>query len=174
MWLTVTSTILMMSILPIDLAQNPCEQINKGTLKLKGKEASDLSFYCECNFDELKVRNAILSELPSCFEGKKINSLVLENIHPGTFPKGISELEDLKLLSFKSTELAFLPNEVAELPSLRELDLRGTKISYLPEGLDHLVKIDLRLTELNKAEQESIRDQYPDIKIYFSSPCNCH
>jgi len=163
-----------MYILPIDLEKNPCERIKNGTLKLKGEDASDLSDFCDCNFDELKVKNAILFDFPKCFAGKKINSLVLENIQPATFPNGITKLEEVKLLSFKNTALTFLPNEVAELQSLRELDLRGTQISRLPEGLDHLVKIDLRLTELNKAEQEAIRDQYPNIKIYFSSPCNCN
>jgi adenylate cyclase len=175
LWLlTVTSMIWTATTSRIDPNQNPCTKVKNNTLKLKGEDIFDLSDYCDCTFDELKIKNAIISELPKCFEEKEINSLVLENIQPTTFPKGISELTSLTLLSFKNTELAFLPNEIAELKSLRELDLRGTRISHLPEGLDHLKKIDLRLTELNKAEQEAIRSQYPNTKIYFSSPCNCH
>lgn len=172
-WLTATSVIWMMSTLPTDLS-SPCDKVRNGSLTLKAEKILDLSNFCECTISQLKIKSGIFSDLPPCFEGKRIESLHLEKIRPATFPEGILKLKGLKELSFKQTDLVFLPNELSQLSSLKILDLRGTSISSLPEGLDHLHKIDLRLTELNKAEQEAIRDQYPNIRIYFSSPCNCH
>jgi len=173
-WLTVISALWMTSILPTESEKNSCDRIKNGTLTLRAEEIADLSYFCHCTIDQLKLKSGIFRDLPPCFEGKRIESLHLEKIRPATFPDGILKLEGLKELSFRQTDLAFLPNEVSRLSSLKILDLRGTSISSLPEGLDHLYKIDLRLTELNKAEQEAIRAQYPKVKIYFSSPCNCH
>ncbi len=98
----------------------------------------------------------------------------IEQLDLAVFPKGILEIEGLQELSLKHTGLAFLPEETSQLKSLKTLDLRGTNISSLPEGLEHLEIIDLRLTDINKADQDAIRNQYPQTKIFFSSPCNCH
>jgi len=174
MWLTVTSTILMMSILPIDSFQSPCSGVKNGVLTLKGEEVGQLEAYCDCSLERLELKKALFIDFPACFENREVSSLSVENIDLAGFPRGILKLRDLQELSFKNTGLSFLPKGIARLRSLRTLDLRGTDINALPEGLDHLEKIDLRLTEINKSDQEAIRAQYPQTKIFFSSPCNCN
>lgn len=79
----------------------------------------------------------------------------------------------IEKLSLEHTHLSQLPKEIAQLSFLKELDLKGTSITSLPDGLGHLEKIDLRFIEISKAQQKVIRKQYPELKIYFSSPCNC-
>jgi Leucine-rich repeat (LRR) protein len=174
LWLIVTSTILLTSTLPIDFFQKPCSGIKNGFLSVKGDEVIGLRDYCDCSFESLAIKKAIFTDLPECFADKTMNSLHIERLDLAVFPKGILKLKGLKELSFKHTGLSFLPNEISQLKSLRSLDLRGTNINALPEGLDHLKRIDFRMTELNRADQKAIRTQYPQLKIYFSSPCNCN
>ncbi|MGB6035438.1 MAG: hypothetical protein WBG42_04160 [Cryomorphaceae bacterium] len=113
-------------------------------------------------------------DLPLCMVKEEMISLKIEHTALAVFPEGILKLKGLEELSLKHTGLAFLPQEISQLKSLKTLDLRGSNLNSLPEGLEHLEKIDLRLTEINKSDQEAIRSQYPTIKIFFSSPCNCH
>jgi Leucine-rich repeat (LRR) protein len=100
-------------------------------------------------------------------------SLKIENAQLVKLPEGIMHFKELEELSFKHTGLPYLPEGINQLKALRRLDLRGTNINSLPKGLDHLERIDLRMTDLRKADQTAIRDQYPTIKIFFSPPCNC-
>ena len=128
--------------------------------------------YCECSFENLQLKKTAFIDLPPCMVKEELISLKIEHTLLAVFPEGILMLKGLKELSLKHTGLSFLPGEISQLKSLKTLDLRGTNISSLPEGLEHLEKIDLRLTDINKADQEAIRSRYPQVKIFFSSPCN--
>lgn len=171
LWLTVTLTIFLTTTSFTRVS--PCTGIKNGLLFLKGQEAAELDHFCDCSFEKLRIKSASLVNLPACLRSRELTSLKIENATLVKVPEGILSLEGLKELSFKHTGLPFLPEEINQLRSLRRLDLRGTEINFLPEGLDHLEKIDLRFTKINKLDQKAIRDQYPQVKIFFSSPCNC-
>ncbi|MCZ4408041.1 hypothetical protein O3Q51_04435 [Cryomorphaceae bacterium 1068] len=140
---------------------------------MKGQQAAELDHFCDCSFEKLQIKRASLVNLPACVRSMDLTSLKIENAPLVKLPDGILSLKRLEELSFKHTALPFLPEEINQLKSLRRLDLRGTEINSLPEGLDHLEKIDLRFTKINKSDQKAIRNQYPQVKIFFSSPCNC-
>lgn len=172
LWLSVISTIFLTTTSFTSVS--PCSDIKNGLLFLNGKEAAGLEKYCECSFEKLQLKKSAFIDLPRCMAKEELISLKIEHVALVVFPEGILKLKSLEELSLKHTGLSFLPKEISQLKSLRTLDLRGTNISSLPEGLKHLEKIDLRLTDINKADQEVIRNQYPQTKIFFSSPCNCH
>jgi Leucine-rich repeat (LRR) protein len=171
LWLSVISTIFLTTTSFTSVP--PCSDIKNGLLSLKGNEAAELEKYCECSFEDLRLKNAAFIDLPPCMVKEELISLKIEHTPLAVFPKGVLLLKSLEELSLKHTGLSFLPGEISQLKSLKKLDLRGTNISFLPEGLEHLEKIDLRLTDINKADQEAIRSRYPQVKIFFSSPCNC-
>ena len=82
-------------------------------------------------------------------------------------------MNNLENLAIKFVEIENLPDQIQNLDQLKKLDISGTNISYLPDGLSNLEVIDMRMIKLNREEQNSIREQYPDLKILFSSPCQC-
>jgi len=172
LWLSVISTVFLTTTSFI--SNSPCADIKNGLLSLKGREAVDLDDFCNCSFEKLHIRKASLVNLPTCLKNLELTSLTIENASLVKLPEGILILKGLEELSLKNTGLPFLPAEIHQLKSLRRLDLRGTEINFLPSGLEHLEKIDLRFTKINKTEQEKIRNQYPHVKIFFSSPCNCN
>lgn len=81
---------------------------------------------------------------------------------------------ELEHISIANTKINYLPDEIADLPNLQTLDLSGTGIEALPYGLDHLKTIDMRLIMLSKLEQDELRQRFPNVQIFFSSPCHCH
>lgn len=173
LWLIVTSTIFLTTTSFTKSTQPDCSEIKRGSLSLKGEEVLSLGNYCGCSFESLTVRRASVINLPHCFSEKTITDLSIEYAELASLPEGILAMRSLEELSLKHTGLSFLPEKINQLKALRRLDLRGTNISSLPKGLDHLERIDLRMTDLKKADQTAIRDQYPTIKIFFSPPCNC-
>lgn len=173
-WLPVTLTISATTIFSVDFFQDPCSEVRNGLLSLKGEKVKSLSDYCHCSIDRLEIRRAAFTHIPECFTDRPVSKLRIEHVDMTIFPEGLLELRSLEELSLKHSAISSLPEELGQLDALRRLDLRGTNISTLPKGLNHLKKIDLRLTEIKKSDQEAMRLQYPKTKIFFSSPCNCN
>ncbi len=157
-------------------ADNICKQVSEdGSLSVKPKSGIALEAVCEC-FDvlHLRLRKYPINFLPPCFSKlQNLRSLDLSKTYLVRFPQEIFEMYDLEVLSLAFTEIGYLPEDLWRLTHLKKLDLRGTSIKVLPEGLEYIEMIDFRLCELNREEQDFIRAQYPNIQIYFSSPCHC-
>lgn len=161
---------LMLQAFQVNQTSDPCEQLKKG--KLKVNHGHSLQEFCNCALTSLHFKKVLNPIIPDCFQ-ESLVELKIEQVELFTFPQQILGQKKLEKLSLKHTSLAYLPDEISTLSSLRELDLRGTSIVSLPDGLDHLEKIDLRLTSISKEDQDQMRTKYPKLKIFFSSPCNC-
>jgi Leucine-rich repeat (LRR) protein len=153
---------------------DPCKSISKGKLILKKKHAVPLLDYCECEFHELVVKNIKFSSLPKCLFKGGLKKLSLENTGLVKFPGELLKLLHLESLSLKSNSISTIPSELSRLTELKRLDLRQSSITSLPQSLGHVERIDLRNMDFSRGEQNAIREQYPNVKIFFSSPCNCN
>ncbi len=154
-----------------------CDRIDEeGQLKLRKASYEELEALCSCaTLRSLELRKCQAAKLPPCFaEMEQLRHLDLSKAVLPTFPMVVCQMYGLEHLSLAHTSIAYLPEEVADLPQLRHLDLRATEIESLPTGLGHLEVIDFRLRRISKRDQEEIRAQYPDISIFFSSPCHCN
>jgi len=169
-WQVFAWAVCLTAISPTEINECPF-RVKKETLSIKGEEAEGLSLICDCEFDKLKIRKSRAIELPDCISPTEIQ--IIKTALP-VFPEQILAYSQLENLSLRFTGLNHIPSEISNLNALVELDLRGNNIRELPPGLNHLKRIDLRFNEISREEQESIRTRYPDVNIYFSSPCNCH
>lgn len=164
--------ILAISTLSTNAQNSECLfKVVKGKITIKNEQVGSL---CPCEFERLKVKNRDNFELTECLQAKPLVVLSIVKTPLDHFPEGITAIKSLKKISLKFTGIAALPDDIANLQSLEELDLRGTEVKTLPSGLRHLKKIDLRMVDLSKNQQQALREQYPEIKIFFSSPCNCN
>jgi Leucine-rich repeat (LRR) protein len=153
----------------------PCDfNVRKGKVTLTSDDLSKLDKLCTCEeIEEVLLRKTSLVRLPGCLleiPGLKKLNLAKSALRELPSVEGDSQLEELDL-SF--TKISSLPESLGNLSNLKILKIRGTSITNLPAGLDHLEKIDMRMIDLNKTQQRELRAQYPNITIFFSSPCNC-
>lgn len=154
-----------------------CDRIDEeGVLKLKPKEWALTEQICECSgISTLSMKKSQLLKLPECFDRiQGLRSIDLSKSALTTFPMALTQMYELEHISIANTGINYLPDEIADLPNLQTLDLRGTGIEALPHGLDHLKTIDMRLIMLSKLEQDKLRERFPNVQIFFSSPCHCH
>lgn len=139
------------------------------------EDISALSNLCDCSeMQALSFKNFRHMSLPACLAANDHLTAISFSKNPiQRLPEGIERLKQLQKLDISFTEIVYLPEHISELSSLKTLNLRGTQIVSLPDGLEHLEKIDMRMIDINRADQTAIREQYPSVKIYFSSPCQC-
>lgn len=169
---------ILISILSLTAAaQSLCDKVDdEGVLRVKPKQWERLDEVCECtHLIQLELKKLPLLKLPPCLANlQEIRSLDLTKTGLVTFPKVVLEMYSLEHLSIAHTGISFLPDEIADLPNLKTLDLRGTGVEVLPHGLEYLEMIDMRLIMISKAEQDTLRAQFPNTDIFLSSPCHCH
>src|SRR5690554_6803034 len=170
-------TILILWINPdVSISENPCENISKkGKLVLTAENISKLDAFCECEvLQKIRFKDTRKLSIPFCLSANEHLTEISFAKNPiQRLPEGIEQLKQLKKLDLSFTEIVYLSDFISELTNLKTLNLRGTQIEALPDGLDHLEKIDMRMIDLNRQSQDAIRAQYPSVKIYFSSPCQC-
>lgn len=178
---SIHSLFLLIGILTISIstaAQNSiCNKITKkGKLVLSSVDVVQNDKWCECQgFTQLQFKNVHVKVLPVCLSAnKELISVSFSKTPLQRLPANFELLNQVQSIDVSFTKLVFLPEEIAALTNLKFLNLRGTDIVSLPEGLNHLEKIDMRMIELTKEEQDKIHNQYPGVKIYFSSPCKCY
>lgn len=178
LWILKPCLLIASSIIWINPAfsSNPCQAIiKKGVLTLKRVEEFEKIQWCECaDFTKVVFKKIHVSSIPLCLSANEnITSLSFSKTQIQRLPQGIENLTNLESLNLSFTKMVFLSEEIQKLTHLKFLNLRGTEITVLPPGLEHLETIDMRMIEMTGAEQELLRNQYPEVKIYFSSPCNC-
>ncbi len=153
-----------------------CREIRNGRMVLKNTSPEALLAICQCqNLTDLTLKKSTILALPSQLtELTQLKSLSFTRSKLGRFPIVVLSLDSLHSLDLSFTDISYLPADIAQLKNLKHLDLQGTGVRSLPEGLGHLDLIDLRMTEMNRSDQDGILAQYPDVTIFFSSPCNCN
>ncbi len=153
-----------------------CDEVNaKGELKINQEEISEIDQLCECaEIASLKFKKVIVLRLPDCLtQLERLHALSFSKTKIEAIPETVFAIETLEKLDLSYTQIHHIPKNIAELKGLKMLDLRGTFVESLPPGLGHLERIDMRFIEMNRATQKEMHSQYPNIDIYFSSPCNC-
>lgn len=154
-----------------------CDSASQGRekLKLKNPTLDELTAVCEHeSLQRLAIKGRVESKIPECLKFlTALSELELNEVNPNLDFTAISGIQSLQILRIKHIGIAQLPDFILEMTSLRFLDISGTEIKNLPYGLDFLEKIDMRMIELNREQQEQIREQYPETEILFSSPCQC-
>jgi len=151
------------------------EPQNRDRVKLKNPTVDELSDLCnQMTLSKLVIKGRVEGKLPDCFQNlTNLRELELNDVNTNLDFSSITHLKNLEVLRLKHIEISRLPDFVLNITSLRLLDLSGTAIKKLPYGLEFLQKIDMRMIDLNREEQEIIREQYPNTEILFSSPCQC-
>ncbi len=144
-------------------------------LKLKNPTVDELNAVCEQeSLQRLIIKGRVEAKIPECLKYlTSLSELELNEVNPNLDFSAVDGIQNLQTLRIKHIEIAQLPDFILDMTSLRFLDISGTEIKSLPYGLDFLEKIDMRMIELNREEQEQIREQYPETEILFSSPCQC-
>lgn len=108
---------------------------------------------------------------------KKLKVLKLAKNDFSSMPNVLYELKNLEILVISDNEIAFLSPAIQKMKSLKYLDLYRNNIYMVPEEMSQmksLVKMDLRGISLNVNQQAGVREVLPNVKVYFSPPCNCN
>ncbi len=171
------------------------DEVKKDTLARSMEEA----LRSPLDITVLDLHKQKLKELPDKFD--KLINLHTINLHKNKLkdlPPSLSSCKQLRSLNISNNKFDALPSVVCELPQLRTLDISTNEILFLPECLENtihlerilmvgneisiiptsysdldLIEIDMRMIQMNEAEQNAIRDLFPDAEIRFSKPCNC-
>lgn len=176
-WLSLITLWILWISFALPANQRVCDLIDKnGVLHMKNVDINSVNAICDCeSVKSLSFKKGNYVALPDCASANVvIESISFSKTKIQRLPTGLENFENLRHLDLSFTEIVFLPDEIANLYALRTLNLRGTKIVSLPDGLENLEMIDMRMIDLNREAQEAIRAQYPEVKIYFSSPCKCY
>jgi Leucine-rich repeat (LRR) protein len=143
--------------------------------KQKLKELPD-SFHKLTQLHTLYLDKNKLSELPpSIASCKDLKSISFSNNKFEALPDVICQLEQLRRLDFSTNEIAVLPDCLKNLIHLQYLLMVGNEVSKIPESLGdlELVELDMRMIQMNEAEQAAISKLFPNSTIKFSKACNC-
>ncbi|NEN23026.1 hypothetical protein G3O08_05870 [Cryomorpha ignava] len=183
-WLSLIALWILWTSFTIPVNQSICERIDKnGKLQIKNTDLNNLGAICSCeNIRSLSFKKCNFVALPECVSTTKecectanggVESISFSKANIQRLPEGLENFNNLQNLDLSFTDIVFLPEDLYQFYELKTLNLRGTGIVSLPDGLENLEMIDMRMIDLSRDDQEAIYAQYPEVKIYFSSPCQC-
>jgi Leucine-rich repeat (LRR) protein len=145
-------------------------------LKIKNGVIPDEIFALH-NLEVLELKKGKIETLPEGFaQLKKLRKLDLSGNDIQWFPEVLLEMHWLQELRLGKNPLQRIPDDIHRMESLGVLDLWSTQVTRLPVSVSemkNLTTLDLRMIEISREEQEYFQEQMPDVKFYFSEPCNC-
>jgi Leucine-rich repeat (LRR) protein len=148
----------------------------------------------------LKCQRCKLDKFPYwVFQYTKLKSLDFSHNNISVIPDSLYLLPNLEILILRDNKLELLGKELVKLEHLKHLDLSKNRISYVSESIlenkeleklelwsnllssvpnnihtmPKLIYLDLRLNTFDNKEQEKLKLQFKNKKIYFSKNCNC-
>ena len=144
-------------------------------IKLKNPSVTELANLCKnSELESLTLKGRVAGKLPACLsELNQLKVLKINGVNSNLDLSAIAMLQSLEELNLEHIERSELPKVILKLTRLKRLSLQGTQIKTLPDGLEHLERLDMRMIDLNRDQQNNLRNQYPNIEILFSSPCQC-
>ena len=148
----------------LKLVRKRFKEFPKEILNFKNLRYLDLS---KNKIDSLPLEFSSLSNL---------NTLVIKSNRFEEFPKEICTMKSLKKISFADNVITSIPSYIIGLDSLEDLDLFRNSIEDVSieiSKLPNLVKLDLRMIEISKDEQQRIKALVPNCKVLMTEPCNC-
>ena len=175
-WLSLVTLWILWTSFTIPANQSICDRIDKnGKIQIVDADLNNLNSICSCeNIKSLSFKNCSFVALPVCLSANgAIESISFSKTNIQRLPEGLKDFANLQNLDLSFTNIVYLPEDFYQLYALKTLNLRGTAIASLPDGLENLEMIDMRMIDLSRDEQEAIKAQYPEVKIFFSSPCQC-
>lgn len=107
---------------------------------------------------------------------KNLIYLDLSSSKIDSFPKVICELKELRFLNLGNTDIARLDACICELMNLERLELWDTNVYRMPlclNDMPNLKVIDLIGVKYNAAEHDTVRMNFPNLKLKLSEPCDC-
>ncbi len=130
------------------------------------------------NLNELILDRNKLQEIPDRIAGMKyLQRLSVSRNELEEFNPKICNLVSLKELDLSDNYIEEIPDEIEKLVSLEKLILWSNMLSYFPSSLstlENLKELDLLHNEMNKEEQNRIKDLVPNTLIHLSVPCICN
>lgn len=145
-------------------------------LKIKNGVIPDEIFALH-NLEVLELKKGKIETLPEGFAKlKKLRKLDLSGNDIQWFPEVLLEMHWLQELRLGKNPLQRIPDDIHRMESLGVLDLWSTQVTRLPVSVSemkNLTTLDLRMIEISREEQEYFQEQMPEVKFYFSEPCNC-
>lgn len=148
----------------------------------------------------LDLTKSKLKEFPaSITQFKNLRVLILNRNKITTIPNSISQLQKLETLSIFRNKIGDM-SPLNDLVNLKFLDISDNYIESIPDGinkiksleklymgmnvigyfspdlgkLENLKFLDLTENEMNRAEQDGVRNLLPNTDIDFSPPCFCN
>lgn len=175
-WLSLIALWILWTSFAIPAKQSICDRVDKnGKLQIIDADLNNLGSICNCdNIRSLSFKKCSYVALPVCrLANDGIESISFSKTNIQRLPDGLQNFVNLQDLDLSFTNIVFLPDDFYQFYALKTLNLRGTAIVSLPDGLENLEMIDMRMIDLSRDEQDAIYAQYPEVKIFFSSPCQC-
>jgi leucine-rich repeat protein SHOC2 len=94
----------------------------------------------------------------------------------GAMPAVVCQWPHLKRLDLHQNEITGLLPCMGELTEVVSLDLWSNDLEDFPDelkGMTGLRFMDLRVIQFDQGEMTHISELFPQVKIFFSQPCNC-
>ena len=145
------------------IAQTPCYKSLEEALKQKE---------CVTCLDLSKKK---LREIPSeIYQLENLEKLILTKNKIKHISDTLSTLQHLHYLDLSSNYIDTLPESLSTLP-IDTLIMWDNPIYELPQDYAQwdLLYLDLRAIQMNKQEQNSIKQHFPQARIRMDHPCNC-
>lgn len=145
------------------IAQKPCYKTLEEALKQKD---------CVKCLDLSKQR---LKEIPKeVYQFPNLEKLILTKNKIKHLSDTLSTLPHLHYIDLGSNYIDALPATLSTLP-IDTLIMWDNPIYELPKELSQwdLKYLDLRAIQMNKQEQNSIKQHFPQARIRMDHPCNC-
>lgn len=153
------------------------DKVVKLSLRKKKLKSFPMEILEMKNLQFLDISKNDIKELPdSIVKLKKLQFFICSKTGLERVPTNFGELTNLKYLDLSQNEIAVLPYSIGGLTLLEYADFWDNNLDEFPSTMKDLVslrKMDLRNILISKTKQESLQQQLPKTKIYFSPPCNC-
>lgn len=129
------------------------------------------------NLRSLALKKGKITKLPEEIAAlQHLERLDLTQNKLTEFPKELYALPELRILRLGKNPISRLPDEVVNMEKLEVLDLWSTNISRFPvaiEKMSSLREVDLRMVEVDRDEQNWLKEALPKVTFHFSAPCDC-
>lgn len=129
------------------------------------------------NLNALDVGKNKLKELPAWLgELKYMQEFHAPQNKFREMPAVICQWPHLKRLDLHQNEITGLIPCMGELTELFSLDLWSNDLEDFPDevkGMTALRFMDLRVIQFDQGEMTRISELFPQVRIFFSQPCNC-
>lgn len=152
------------SVYRLDLSRMKLKEVPPEVRQLKNLNALDLGR------NKLKELPAWMNELQYMQEFSAGRNKFIR------IPTAICQWNHLKRLDMHQNRIEGLPPCMGGLKELYSLDLWSNDLEDFPPeigGMTGLRYMDLRVIQFSQGEMDRINALFPQVKIFFSQPCNC-